>query len=175
MFEMINCTRKWEVSALVFGILQNCSATSCFVERSFSKFEKCFWRQKLSTRNPECFVCFFNHYAENWTFLIQFSKVQSFGTFFENCPAPIEFTFIRIEKNRFLFAKQCLFTFKMFFFVFSAHISYGKGKHLNRTSFFYIICQAPNLYLTLMVLPIKINWHEFSFVRFVFVEISRLF
>ena len=27
------------------------------------------------------------------------------------------------------------------FFLFSAHISYGKGKYLNQTVFFYKICQ----------------------------------
>ena len=41
--------------------------------------------------------------------------------------------------------------------------------------FFYKICQAPNLYLTLRVLPIEFNSHKLSFVRFVVVEISGLF
>ena len=59
--------------------------------------------------------------------------------------------------------------------LFSAQISYGKGKYLNQTVFFYKICQAPNLYLTLRVLPIEFNSHKFSFVRFVFVEISGFF
>ena len=36
------------------------------------------------------------------------------------------------------------------------------------------IWQAPNLYLTLRVLPTEFNSHKFSFVRFVFVEISGL-
>ena len=55
------------------------------------------------------------------------------------------------------------------------HISYGKGKYLNQTVFFNKICQAPNLYLTLRVLPIEFNSQKFSFVRFVFVDISELF
>ena len=59
--------------------------------------------------------------------------------------------------------------------LFSAHISYGKGKYLNQTGFFYKICQAPNLYLTLKVLPIEFNSHKFRSVRYVFVEISGLF
>ena len=41
--------------------------------------------------------------------------------------------------------------------------------------FFYKISQAPNLYLTLRLLPIEFNSNKYSFVRFVFVEISGLF
>ena len=41
--------------------------------------------------------------------------------------------------------------------------------------FFYKICQAPNLFLILRVLPIEFNSHKFSFVRFVYVEIFGLF
>ena len=54
-------------------------------------------------------------------------------------------------------------------FLFSAHISYGKGKYLNQTG------EAPNLYSTLTVLPIEFNSHKFSFVRYVFAEIFALF
>ena len=61
-----------------------------------------------------------------------------------------------------------------FKFLFSVHISYRKGKYLYQTPFFYKICQAPKLYLTLRVLPIKFNSQKISFVQFVFVEISRL-
>ena len=48
--------------------------------------------------------------------------------------------------------------FRIFFgyeLLFSAHISFGKGKYLNQTDFFYKTCQAPNLNLTLAVLPIE--------------------
>ena len=61
------------------------------------------------------------------------------------------------------------------FFQFSAHISYGKGKYFNQTGFFYKICQASNLYLTLRVLTIEFNSHKFSFVQFVFLNISDFF
>ena len=59
--------------------------------------------------------------------------------------------------------------------LFSAHMSYGKGKYLNQTVFYYKICLAPNLYLTLRVLPIEFNSHKFSFVRYVFVEVFGYF
>ena len=56
--------------------------------------------------------------------------------------------------------------------LFSAHISYGKGKYLNQTGFFFLQ-NLPRfyLYLNLRVLPIEFNPHKFSFVRYVFVEI----
>ena len=63
-------------------------------------------------------------------------------------------------------------------FLFSAHISYGKGKYSNQTGFFYKICQeliSPKPNLTLWVLPIEFNSHKFSLVRNVFVENSGLF
>ena len=41
--------------------------------------------------------------------------------------------------------------------------------------FFYKICQAPHLYLTLRVLPIEFNSFKFSFVRYVFVETFGVF
>ena len=46
---------------------------------------------------------------------------------------------------------------------------------MNQTFFFYKICQAPNLYSTSRVLPIEFNYHKFSFVRYVFVEIFGVF
>ena len=64
------------------------------------------------------------------------------------------------------------------FFLFSAHISYGKGKYLNQTGFFFFFLQnLPRfyLYLNLRVLPIEFNPHKFSFVRYVFVEIFEVF
>ena len=67
------------------------------------------------------------------------------------------------------------FVFKNIEFLFSAHISYGKGKYFNQTGFFHKIFQAPNSYVTLRVLPIEFNSHNFNFVRLVFVEISGLF
>ena len=57
---------------------------------------------------------------------------------------------------------------------FSSHISYGKGKDLTQTVFFYKTCQAQNLYLKLRLLPIKFNSHKFTFVRCVFVENSGI-
>ena len=51
----------------------------------------------------------------------------------------------------------------------------GKENIQIKLFFFHKICQAPNLSLTLRVLPIEFNSHKFSFVRFVFVEISGLF
>ena len=62
--------------------------------------------------------------------------------------------------------------------LFSAHISYGKGKYLNQTGFFFFFLQnLPRfyLYLNLRVLPIEFNPHKFSFVRYVFVEIFEVF
>ena len=61
-------------------------------------------------------------------------------------------------------------------FLFSAHISYGKGKYLNQTGFFFLQ-NLPRfyLYLNLRVLPIEFNPHKFSFVRYVFVEIFEVF
>ena len=63
------------------------------------------------------------------------------------------------------------------FFLFSAHISYGKGKYLNQTGFFFFLQNLPRfyLYLNLRVLPIEFNPHKFSFVRYVFVEIFEVF
>ena len=64
------------------------------------------------------------------------------------------------------------------FLLFSAHISYGKGKYLNQTGFFFFFLQnLPRfyLYLNLRVLPIEFNPHKFSFVRYVFVEIFEVF
>ena len=60
--------------------------------------------------------------------------------------------------------------------LFSAHISYGKGKYLNQTGFFFLQ-NLPRfyLYLNLRVLPIEFNPHKFSFVRYVFVEIFEVF
>ena len=66
-------------------------------------------------------------------------------------------------------------------FLFSAHISYGKGKYLNQTGFFFFffffLQNLPRfyLYLNLRVLPIEFNPHKFSFVRYVFVEIFEVF
>ena len=65
--------------------------------------------------------------------------------------------------------------YEIYELLFSAHISYGKGKHLNQTVFFEKIFQAPNLYLTLSVIPKKFNSHKLSFEQFVFVDTSRLF
>ena len=48
-------------------------------------------------------------------------------------------------------------------------------KRLNQTGFLNKNGQARNLYLTLRVLPLEFNSHKFSFVRFVFVEVSGLF
>ena len=61
--------------------------------------------------------------------------------------------------------------------LFSAHISYGKGKYLNQTGFFFFLQNLPRfyLYLNLRVLPIEFNPHKFSFVRYVFVEIFEVF
>ena len=62
--------------------------------------------------------------------------------------------------------------------LFSAHISYMEKENIQikRVSFFfYKISQAPNLYLTLRVLPIELNSHNFSFVRYVLVKNSGLF
>ena len=63
--------------------------------------------------------------------------------------------------------------------LFSAHISYGKGKYLNQTGFFFFffLQNLPRfyLYLNLRVLPIEFNRHKFSFVRYVFVEIFEVF
>ena len=64
--------------------------------------------------------------------------------------------------------------------LFSAHISYGKGKYLNQTGFFFFFFFLQNLprfylYLNLRVLPIEFNPHKFSFVRYVFVEIFEVF
>ena len=54
--------------------------------------------------------------------------------------------------------------------LFSAYILNEKGKYLKQTVFFiHKICQAPNLYLPLRVLPIAFNSHKFSFVQFVCV------
>ena len=67
---------------------------------------------------------------------------------------------------------------QQFQFLFSAHISYGKGKYLNQTGFFFFFLQnLPRfyLYLNLRVLPIEFNPHKFSFVRYVFVEIFEVF
>ena len=66
------------------------------------------------------------------------------------------------------------------YFLFSAHISYGKGKYLNQTGFFFFFFFLQNLprfylYLNLRVLPIEFNPHKFSFVRYVFVEIFEVF
>ena len=61
------------------------------------------------------------------------------------------------------------------FFLFSAHISYGKGKYLNQTGFFLQNLPRFYLYLNLRVLPIEFNPHKFSFVRYVFVEIFEVF
>ena len=64
----------------------------------------------------------------------------------------------------------------IFQLLFSAHISYGKGKYLNQTGFFFLQ-NLPRfyLYLNLRVLPIEFNPHKFSFVRYVFVEIFEVF
>ena len=51
----------------------------------------------------------------------------------------------------------------------SAHTSYGKGKYLNQTGFFYKII------VNFEGVPIELNSHKFSFVRYVFVEIYGLF
>ena len=45
--------------------------------------------------------------------------------------------------------------------LFSALIPHGKGKYLNQIVFFHKICQAPNLYLTLRVLPIEFNSQKY--------------
>ena len=69
----------------------------------------------------------------------------------------------------------------MLVLLFSAHISYGKGKYLNQTGFFFFffffLQNLPRfyLYLNLRVLPIEFNPHKFSFVRYVFVEIFEVF
>ena len=71
-----------------------------------------------------------------------------------------------------------IFSFFQIFLLFSAHISYGKGKYLNQTVFFFFFLQnLPRfyLYLNLRVLPIEFNPHKFSFVRYVFVEIFEVF
>ena len=66
--------------------------------------------------------------------------------------------------------------FYAIFVFFSAHISYGKGKYLNQTGFFFLQ-NLPRfyLYLNLRVLPIEFNRHKFSFVRYVFIEIFEVF
>ena len=51
----------------------------------------------------------------------------------------------------------------------------GKENIQIKRVFLNKICQAPNLYLTLSVLPIEFNSLKFSFGPFVFVEISELF
>ena len=48
-------------------------------------------------------------------------------------------------------------------------------KMIKSNSFFLQILPRPNLYSTLRVLTIEFNSHYFSFVRFLFVEISGLF
>ena len=54
------------------------------------------------------------------------------------------------------------------YFIWERKIFKSKG-------FLHKIWQASNLYLTLRVLPIKFNSYKVSFIRFVFVEDSRLF
>ena len=51
----------------------------------------------------------------------------------------------------------------------------GKENIQIKRVFYYKIYRAPNLYLTLRVLPIEFILHNFGFVRFVFVEISGFF
>ena len=59
--------------------------------------------------------------------------------------------------------------------VFSRHVTTAPCYFQPIFHFFNKICQAPNLYLTLRLLPKEFNSHKFSFVRFVVGEISGLF
>ena len=59
--------------------------------------------------------------------------------------------------------------------LFSAHISYGKGKYLNQTGFFLQNLPRIIFYVIWRSTFTEFNWHEFSSMRYVFVKIFGLF
>ena len=61
------------------------------------------------------------------------------------------------------------------FFLFSAHISYGKGKYLNQTGFFLQNLPRIIVYVIWRSTFTEFNWHKFSSMRYVFVKIFGLF
>ena len=71
------------------------------------------------------------------------------------------------------------FLFPVLKFLFSAHISYGKGKYLNQTVFFFFffLQNLPRfyLYLNLRVLPIEFNPHKFIIFRPYFIWERKIF
>ena len=59
--------------------------------------------------------------------------------------------------------------------LFSAHISYGKGKYLNQTGFFLENLPRIIVYVIWRSTFTEFNWHKFSSMRYVFVKIFGLF
>ena len=60
-------------------------------------------------------------------------------------------------------------------FLFSAHISYRKGKYLNQTGFFLQNLPRNIVYVIWRSTFTEFNWHQFSSMRYVFVKIFGLF
>ena len=134
-------------------MVKTCVATAWIISSSVITFYKTLRNFTLPIRNRLFLLLF---YFIIIVIIIVNSAIISISDYFQLCFCDT-------------FRKQ------NFNLLFSAHISYGKGKYLNQTVFFLQNLPRFYLYLNLRVLPIKFNPHKFSFVRYVFVEIFEVF